>query len=66
MKPVGQAVLDDGWSVTQPVLAVDAVDRLTRELAPVLGVNDGRGGVRNLLELPGFRLVIVLAQRDAP
>lgn len=55
MKPVGPSVLDDGWSVTQAVMPDDAVDRLTQELAPVLGGNDGRGGVRNLLDLPSVR-----------
>ena len=41
-----------GWAITAPVLSAAQVDALRAEVASV--ATDGRGGARNLLELPGI------------
>jgi ectoine hydroxylase-related dioxygenase (phytanoyl-CoA dioxygenase family) len=44
------AIEQHGWTVTAPVLSPLAVDRILEDLAPLSRSNDGRGGVRNLLD----------------
>jgi ectoine hydroxylase-related dioxygenase (phytanoyl-CoA dioxygenase family) len=44
------AIADRGWAVTPPVLHDVVVARLRTVVAPL--VTDGRGGARNLLDLP--------------
>ena len=52
----------EGWAVTSPVLPQLEVDRLIAELEPVVAGKEGRGGVRNLLDLsPAVRTLAASA-----
>ena len=45
-----------GWAVTPPILPQLILDRLIAELTPLSAATDGRGGMRNLLDVaPGVR-----------
>jgi hypothetical protein len=55
-------VLEEGWAVTPPVVPEPVLDRLTRELTPLLTAGSARGGVRHLLDLP----VVQELARSAP
>lgn len=41
----------EGWAVTAPIVPQLVVDQLVGELASVAAVHEGRGGVRNLLDV---------------
>jgi ectoine hydroxylase-related dioxygenase (phytanoyl-CoA dioxygenase family) len=56
------AVREDGWAVTPPVVAPAELDELAHHLAPLLTGAAGRGGLCNLLDLPA---AVTLA-RSAP
>jgi ectoine hydroxylase-related dioxygenase (phytanoyl-CoA dioxygenase family) len=56
------AVRDAGWAVTPPVVPTDVLDAISSEIV-ILGDTDaGRGGLRNLLDVPGVRALA----RSAP
>ncbi len=46
---------EHGWAVTPPRVGPDALGRLAAAVAPVAEVRRGRGGARNLLDLPAVR-----------
>ena len=52
-----RAVETRGWAVTAPVLSAAQVDALRVEVGSL--ATDGRGGARNLLELPGVLALAV-------
>lgn len=53
---------DAGWAVTPPLVTADVLERLSRELTPLLESEGARGGLRHLLDIPS---VCALA-RSAP
>jgi ectoine hydroxylase-related dioxygenase (phytanoyl-CoA dioxygenase family) len=47
----GDHLREFGWAITPPVVPVDVLDALTRELTPLLETDGARGGIRHLLDL---------------
>ena len=59
---IPDAIREHGWAVTPPVVSGDVLDRLARDLTPLLGDGAARGGIRHLLDIASVQALA----RSAP